>query len=129
IEFFTKGLIDKTLPRHAVQTPKRRRDHAQAVMGLTLRARARMPCMSGRLVNDFQHSRRESFVQRAFHARGSRKMLFVVCQFLVRLTLGAHTRRSCPAHSSIARNTSTSASRSPARRRWGAPPTNGRAIM
>jgi hypothetical protein len=35
---------------------------------------------------------RKPRLQQRFDARGARKMLFVGCQFLVRLTVGAHTR-------------------------------------
>lgn len=63
-------------------------------MRFAARPRARVPGVLATVVLQHEFVWRELRCQQLFDAVGARKMRFGVCQFLVRLTLGAHTQRS-----------------------------------
>ena len=92
LKFFTKRVIDETLARHARLPLERGGNQRQAVMRLPAGLSARMSVVQRRLIFNHDLLRRELRRQQVLHALGARKMLFVVCQFLVRLTSRAHTR-------------------------------------
>jgi hypothetical protein len=66
-------------------------------MGFAAGPRAGMACMLRRLIVDHDLLRRKIGHEPLAHALRARKMRFVVCQFLVRLTVGAHTDQSMSA--------------------------------
>lgn len=91
-EFFTKRLVHKPLARDARQAFEGRRHQRDAIMRLALRPCAGVAFVQRRLIFHRKPVRRKVRAEPSPHALGARKMLFLVCQFLVRLTLGAHTR-------------------------------------
>ena len=91
-KFFTKRVIDETLARYARLPLERGGNQRQAVMRLPAGLRARMTVVQLGLIFNHDHLRRQLRREQLLHALGARKMLFVVCQFLVRLTSRAHTR-------------------------------------
>ncbi len=94
VEFFTKRLVNQALTRHARKPFKRGRDEAQTIMRFPARARASVASVIGGIVVQFKRNRRELCLNRRLYALGAGKMCFLLCQFLVRLTVGAHTERS-----------------------------------
>lgn len=60
-------------------------------MRLAAWTRAGVAGVARRLILKHEVVRRKLRLQQLFHALGARKMRFVFCQFLVRLTSGAHT--------------------------------------
>ena len=91
-KFFTKRVIDKPLSRNARKALKRLGNQRETVMRLPAGLSARMTVVQRGLIFNQDLLRRELRRQQRLHALGARKMLFVVCQFLVRLTSHAHTR-------------------------------------
>lgn len=94
VKFFMQGLVNETLTGHARQPLEDGRHHNDPIMRFSARARAGMAGVFGALIRQHKVNRRELRFQPHLHALSARKLLFVVCQFLVRLTLGAHTRAS-----------------------------------
>lgn len=90
-KFFTNGLIYEPLARHARKPLERWRNQRKVVMRLSAGPRASVARMLRGLIFDHNLLRRKLRRQLLCHALFARKMRFVVCQFLVRLTLGAHT--------------------------------------
>src|SRR5688572_18790958 len=64
-------------------------------MCLALWVRAGVAGVAARLVDDFQRCRRQTRFQCISYARSARKIVFRVCQFLVRPRDGAHTDSPC----------------------------------
>lgn len=63
-------------------------------MRFPARACAGMAGMVGGVIVQFKRNQRELCLNRRLYAFGAGKMRFLLCQFLVRLTVGAHTGRS-----------------------------------
>ena len=91
-EFFGKRLVNRTLPSHARLPLKSRRHHHYMIVCLAARTRARVPRMLGAFIRQHKVNWRQSVAQCVFNALRARKMCFVRCQWIVRLTLGAHNR-------------------------------------
>jgi len=92
VEFFTERLVNQALTRHAVQALERGGNHHHMIVRLTARPRSSMARVLCGLIRQDKVKRRKSLTKLRFHALGARKMRIGVCQFLVRLTSGAHTR-------------------------------------
>ena len=91
-EFFIKRLVNQTLPRHAREPLESCRYNNHMIMCLAAGARTRVSRVLCAFVRHREVNWRQSVAQRVFNALGARKMCFVGCQWIVRLTLGAHTR-------------------------------------
>jgi hypothetical protein len=93
-KFFTKQVVNQALTRDARKSGERGRHHKQPVMGFPARTRAGMAGVQARFIYKCYTCRCELRAERGPHAFSARKMRFVACQFLVRLTSDAHTYRS-----------------------------------
>ena len=94
VEFFTKRIINQALTRHAGKTLERGGVHRKMVVGFPTRTRAGMARVLARLIRQDKVNGGKKFAKLRFYTRSPRKLRFVLCQFLVRLTSGAHNRRS-----------------------------------
>ena len=94
VEFFTKRVINQALTRDAGKTLESRCMHRQMVVGFPAGTLASMAGVHARLIRQHKVNGGKARAKLRFNARSARKMRFVLCQFLVRLTSGAHTRRS-----------------------------------
>jgi hypothetical protein len=92
VEFFTKRLVNETLPFDPREVVESGRNHRHFIVCLAARACAGMAGMLGGVIRQHKVNWRKRLTQLRFHALCARKMHFVVCQFLVRLRLGAHNR-------------------------------------
>ena len=91
-EFFIKRSVNQTLTRHARLALESGRHQHYMIMCLAAWARARVSRMLGAFIGQREVNGRQSVAQCVFDALSARKMCFVRCQWIVRLTLGAHNR-------------------------------------
>lgn len=91
VEFFTKRVVNQALTRDAGKPFESFRVHLQVIVSFPTRARAGMTDVHAGLIRQHKVNGRETCAKLRFNARSARKMRFVLCQFLVRLTSGAHT--------------------------------------
>src|SRR5262249_12699735 len=93
-EFFTKSVVNKPLTLQAAFAFEGRGDELQRVMRLAARLRPGMALMTARFIDQADKLWRKLLGQQLFHARGAGKIGSGVCQWIVRLTSGAHTQSS-----------------------------------
>ncbi len=91
-EFFIKRLVNQTLTGNARLALESRRHQHDMIVCLAAWARARVSGVFGAFIRQREVNRRQSVAQCVFDALSARKMCFVRCQWIVRLTLGAHNR-------------------------------------
>ena len=91
VEFFTKGVVNKSLTLNAALTFEGRRDECQRIVRLTAWLRPSVALVAARIIDQADKGWRKFLRQQLFDALGTRKIGFVVCQWIVRITSGAHT--------------------------------------
>lgn len=91
-EFFIKRLVNQTLTGDARLPLESRRHQHYMIVRLAAGARACVSGVLGAFIRQYEMNRRQSAAQCVFNALSARKMCFVRCQWIVRLTLGAHNR-------------------------------------
>jgi len=91
VEFFTKGVVNKSLTLDAALALERGRDELQRVVRLTAWLCACVAFMTAGVIDQIDKSWRKFMRQQLFDALAARKTGFVVCQWIVRISSGAHT--------------------------------------
>ena len=91
VEFFTKGVVNKSLTLDAALALERWRDELQRIVRLTTRLCACVAFMTAGVIDQIDKSWRKFMRQQLFDALGARKSGFVVCQWIVRISSAAHT--------------------------------------
>lgn len=91
VEFFTKSVVNKSLTLDAALAFERWRDKPQRIVRLAAGLSAGVAFMMAGVIDQIDKSWRKFMRQQLFDAFATRKIGFVVCQWIVRISSGAHT--------------------------------------